>query len=240
MQNPFPISLVIFAVLVAVFVIFPVPVHSQVLPFIVDEIVTEDVRSESSDIGSDSDSGSVPGDLQRICAFKLSNPDTLPFYLLVSFKEGGKMVHTSHETGVAAMRLVNLELRYNNERSMPVVKVFPGSEFDENLLPRRRVGGAWAGGSRTPRFGKKKNRAAEGGEVVSSRGYRAWVYEIPFLPEDAQASYEMEVWGALMVRKADGRVVAGRYMETISIDIEGMGESAERVRDGALTRRRKK
>jgi len=232
MQNQHSIAVAVIVVIIAIIVILPTPAISQILPFVADEIVTEDIKSESSD----TDSGAA---LQRICTFKLSNPDTLPFYLLVSFKEGGMLVHTSRERGLASMRLVDLELRYNNDLSMPIVKVFPGSEFDENVPVRRRAGGSWVnGGGQSARFGKKKVRP-ENGENAGNRGYRTWVYEIPFLPEDAQVSYEMEVWGALRVRDGDGRVVAGRYMETISLDIEAMGESNERVRDGVFKRRRK-
>lgn len=189
---------------------------SQVVPFVVDGIIdANNLQAVFSD--------SSVTEPQLICAFKVSNPDTIPFYLWVSFKEGGRMVHTSHRDETAPLRLVDLELRYRDNQHVPVVKAFPDNDYGPRL--KKRVGGSWAGGG----WVRKKRTARAPEERVSHRADRdRGVYEIPFWPEDAQGYYEMEIWGAMSAGDLNGSIFAGRYSETVSLEFEAIPMSETR------------
>jgi hypothetical protein len=67
-------------------------------------------------------------------------------------------------------------------------------------------------------------RAEAVSKKLFDRAYRGGrgrgVYEIVFWKEDAQAYYEMELWGVLYTPDVKEAVVAGRYVENINFEIE--------------------
>jgi len=203
--------------------------YSQTVPYITDIYGEEGIE----DTYVDERSGD--GGLRLIGTFKLFNPDTVPFYIWITFENGGKFVHTKYRDEYPAVRLVDLELRYKDALQRPMVKKFPNRA---DLAPRvkKRFGGSWLGGGRSS-SGKKVSRSRRG--VVNaddgvddvdvgssedrgdsgSRGGRG-ASEITFWKEDAQAYYEMELWGALYAPDVRNAVVAGSYAENIKFEIE--------------------
>ncbi len=194
-----------------------VSVFPQTRPFVDGEVITYPLAplfSSSVSVSDTSDSRQ-----QLICSFTLTNPDTVPFYLWVTFDGGGRMRYSTPDGGGAAnppLRLVGLELRYKDNQHVPIVKEFPNNGYGPR--PKKRVGGAWAGGG----WVRKKRGARAPEERVSHRAPRdRGAYEIPFWPEDVQGRYEMEVWGAIYSPDLK-RAFAGRYSETVKFDIEVM------------------
>jgi hypothetical protein len=191
--------------------------YSQSAPYIADINGEDDIRTLESWEAEDA--------LRLLGTFKVFNPDTIPFYIWVSFESGGKMTHAKYGKEFPSIQLVDLELRYKNTREQPMVKKFPNNGSDFRV--KRRFGGAWLGGGRS---GKRVPRGkavdedveAEAGVVTgrSNRGREA--SEIAFWKEDAQGYYEMELWGALYAPDIEKATVAGRYVENIKFEIEPM------------------
>jgi hypothetical protein len=206
-----------------VFLIFALPLLiaraalPQALPYITDVVGEEGMESRSDDRPEPGD-----GDLRLIGTFKLFNPDTVPFYLWVSFQNGAVFKHSAQGDRVPAVRLVDMELRYRDASYRPMVKEFP----KDGLSPRvtRRMGWGFSGSE--GRFGKKKTgetRAED--EAFSETGVRrgrGGAVEIAFWKEEAQARYEMELWGVLYAPDVKAAVHAGNYLENIKFEIEGM------------------
>jgi len=212
-----------FLLIFAAVLIFVNTAYPQVVPYITDIVGEEDMEK------SDMDERSGEGRLRLIGAFKLFNPDTVPFYLWAIFENGGKFKHSRYGD-LPAVRLVDLELRYRNARQQPMVKKFPNADSEPRV--KKRFGGSWLGGGRS---GKRGSRGRGGAEdevdieveaVTSDRAYRGGrgrgrgVYEIVFWKEDAQVYYEMELWGVLYAPDVREAVVAGRYVENISFELE--------------------
>jgi len=195
--------------------------HSQVVPYITDIVGEEGMEKSDNGIGSGEER------LRLIGTFKLFNPDTVPFYLWAIFENGGKFKHDRY-ADLPTVRLVDLELRYRNARQQPMVKKFPNTDSEPRV--KKRFGGSWLGGGRS---GKNRTRGRGGADdevdigveaSASGRAYRGGrgrgVYEIVFWKEDAQAYYEMELWGVLYTPDVREAVVAGRYVENINFEIE--------------------
>jgi hypothetical protein len=215
---PSGVLLVFTAVFILVNMAYP-----QIIPYVSD-VVGEDGVEESIVRGSTEN-----GELRLLGTFKLFNPDTVPFYLWAIFENGGKFKHSRYGD-LPAVRLVDLELRYRNARQQPMVKKFPIADSEPRV--KKRFGGSWLGGGRS---GKKGARGRGGADeevdfgveaVTSGRAYRGGrgrgrgVYEIVFWKEDVQAYYEMELWGVLYAPDVREAVVAGRYVENISFELE--------------------
>ncbi|MDR2694530.1 MAG: hypothetical protein LBB74_10010 [Chitinispirillales bacterium] len=191
--------------------------YSQVSPYIAD-VVGEDgtVVSAGGEDGGD-------GDLRLIGTFKIFNPDTVPFYLWLSFKNGGRLAHSRREQGSpSAVRLVDMELRYFDVTHRPIVREFP-----DNAGPRVRPRLGWTSSTRggsggaAGRFGRKKAHIEQSENTASSVRHRSMgAVEIVFWQEDAQAYYEMELWGVLYAPDLKKVAVKGRYIEHIKLDIE--------------------
>jgi hypothetical protein len=194
--------------------------QAQTVPYISDVVGEELVKK--------SDAGMVyvgGNELSLIGTFKLFNPDTVPFYIWITFENGGKFKHQKLEDA-PTIRLVDLELHYRNERQQPMVKKFPNTR--SSVREKNRFGGSWLGGGR----GKKgrNGRSVEeepdveaGAGTGADRGGRGnGASEIGFWKEDAQVYYEMELWGVLYTPDVRGAVVAGRYVENIKFEIEPM------------------
>ena len=205
----------------------------------------EDIVGDDNMEISDTDKRSVEGRLRLIGTFKLFNPDTVPFYLWVSFENGGQLTktrtgrdHSDHRS--PSIRLMDMELHYRDPLQRPIVKVFP-KRGAFGGPPVRRSG--W-GSSSSPdapghvgRFGKKKpnERPSYGRQsedipkpdvsAASSSGLRHRVggggaVEIVFWREDVQPYYEMELWGVLYAPDVQAALAAGRYIENINFEIE--------------------
>jgi len=197
--------------------------HSQVVPYITD-VVGEDGMERSY-----ADERSEEGRLRLIGTFKLFNPDTVPFYIWAIFEHGGRFKHTKYRDA-PSVRLVDLELHYKNARGQPMVKKFSNNRSEPRAL-NKRFGGSWLGGGRSERK-RSRGRGAVGaggveedvdvGSVSSGRpgASRGGASEIVFWKEDAQAYYEMELWGVLYAPDVREAVVAGNYVENISFEIE--------------------
>jgi len=225
---------VVTVFLVALFFLIT-PAYPQTVPYIEDMVGEDGIEN--------TDFGERTGDdnrLRLIGTFKLFNPDTVPFYIWITFENGGMFKHTRYRDEYPAVRLVDLELRYKDALQRPMVKKFPNRA---DLVPRskKRFGGSWLGGGRAS-SGKKVSRSRRGvvdaGDVYvggddvdagvvadaseADRGGRAGrgASEITFWKEDAQAYYEMELWGALYAPDVRGAVVAGNYVENIKFEIE--------------------
>jgi len=191
------------------------PVFPQVNPYITDALTADNLQS----------SNSTPSVNQPylLCTFKLFNPDTVPFYIWVSFKNSGKLKHVKHGDEFPELRLTDLELHYKNALGLPMVKKFQNNSFDYRV--KKRFGGAWLSSGRA---GKKRPRAEFADEVIdgvvtTERGrHRRGASEIAFWKEDAQGYYEMELWGVLYEQDLDGMVVAGVYMDVVNFEIEIM------------------
>jgi len=208
--------------------------HSQVVPYIDDIVGEEGMEKSNNGMGSSEER------LRMIGRFKLFNPDTVPFYMWVIFENGGKFKHTKY-TDLPSVRLVDLELHYKNARGQPMVKKFPNANRSEPRMLNKRFGGSWLGGGRSERK-RSRGRGAvgvgsveddvgvgvdidagsvSGGRRGASRGRAGGgVSEIVFWKEDAQAYYEMELWGVLYAPDVREAVVAGNYVENISFEIE--------------------
>ncbi|GBU20141.1 hypothetical protein R80B4_00016 [Fibrobacteres bacterium R8-0-B4] len=186
---------------------------SQVVPYITD-VFGEDVVWQS-DAGGRSDDDR----LNLICTFKLFNPDTVPFYIWVSFENGGKLKHSRYGDDSPAIRMVDMELRYRDAFQRQIVKEFP-----DNSAPRVRGRLGWtsapqSGGAR--RFGRKKAHADQTGDAASSARRRGrGAVEIVFWQENVQAYYEMELWGIFYAPDVNAAVVAGRYADNVSFEVE--------------------
>jgi len=217
----------------AVVLIFVNMAQSQVVPYI------DDIAGEMGMTKSNNGTGSVEERLRLIGTFKLFNPDTIPFYLWVTFENGGKFKHTEYKD-LPSVRLVDLELHYKNDRGQPMVKKFPNSNRSEPRMLNKRFGGSWLGGGRSERKRSRGRGAGAGGGAEdddigvgvdfdagsvsrggSGRGRGgSGVSEITFWKEDAQVYYEMELWGVLYSPDVREAVVAGNYVENISFEIE--------------------
>jgi len=213
----------------AAMLIFVNTAYPQVVPYI-NDIVGEDGMEKS-----ESGMGSSEERLRLIGRFKLFNPDTVPFYMWAIFEHGGRFKHTKYND-VPSVRLVDLELRYKNNRGQPMVKKFPNGSSEPRML-NKRFGGSWLGGGRSERK-RSRGRGAVGAEEEldgvgvgfdaggasrsggRGRGSGGGVSEIVFWKEDAQAYYEMELWGVLYAPDVREAVVAGSYVENISFEIE--------------------
>jgi len=214
--------------LVALFFLIT-PTYPQTVPYITDIFGEDGIENTSVD------ERSGDGGLRRIGTFKLFNPDTIPFYIWITFENGGMFKHDRYRDQYPSVRLVDLELRYKDALQRPMVKKFPNRA---ELAPRtkKRFGGSWLGGGRSS-SGKKVSRSRRGvvsaddgiddvdvggTEAIEDRGGRAGkgASEITFWKEDAQVYYEMELWGALYAPDVGGAVVAGRYVENIKFEVE--------------------
>jgi hypothetical protein len=202
-----PINILLaFCALLSLFVNAAYP---QAVPYITDVVGEEGVAV--SDNGGD-------GDLRLIGTFKLFNPDTVPFYLWVSFENGGRLAHSRRGHDSPAIRMVDMELRYRDAAYRPVVKEFP-----DNAGPRVRPRLGWASskGGSVGKFGRKKAHIEQSGDAASSVRRRSMgAVEIVFWREDVQAYYEMELWGVLYAPDVKKAVVAGNYVENIKFEIE--------------------
>jgi len=186
----------------------------QVVPYIVDVVGEEGVEGRGE-----------PGNgrLRLIGTFKVFNPDTVPFYLWATFEHGGKFTHSRYGDGYPAVRMVELELRYKNVFGQPVSKKF--SYRSGPRMKKRFSGSLFTGGGRAVKRGPRGRVSDEAVDVEiepgSNRGGRGrGASEIVFWREDAQAYYEMELWGALYAPDVREAVVAGNYVENIKFEIE--------------------
>lgn len=191
---------------------FAVSVFSQVAPYITDITAADNQNQSSSD-----PSVSAP---RLLCTFKLFNPDTLPFYIWVSFANRGRLKHVRYGDEFHELRLVDLELHYKNDLGQPMVKKFP--EYEPQV--KKRFGGAWLGSgrSRKSRAREKPTAEEEMYDAPERAGRRSRAVEIAFWKEDAQGYYEMELWGALYAQDLEEGVAAGGYRDVVNFDIEAM------------------
>jgi hypothetical protein len=203
-------SFVVFLFLVS----FAHPAFPQINPYIEDAVATDNLREPRPDDMS----VSIP---QLLCTFKLFNPDTVPFYMWISFKNRGKLRHVKYGEEFPGLRLAELELRYKNDLSQPIVKKISNNSADNRV--KKRFGGAWLGGGRSRKKMSREEFAEEDVENTIDNGSRMGrASEIAFWKEDAQGYYEMELWGVLYGSDLNGGVVAGRYIESVHFDIEAM------------------
>jgi len=209
----------IIAALAAV-IFFTVAAYPQVVPYIKDIVGEDNVENSVGNGGTDN------GGLRLLGTFKLLNPDTVPFYIWITFENGGKFKHRK-QADVPTIRLVDLELHYKNALNQPVVKKFPNNRSEPRTL--KRFSGSWLGGGRSSVKKRTRGRAVMAAvedeesdvEAETNRSNRNHgASEIHFWKEDAQAYYEMELWGALYSPDVKTAVVAGRYVENIKFDIE--------------------
>jgi len=207
--------------------------RAQAVPYITD-VDGEDDVSVSAVKGATEN-----GDLRLIGTFKLFNPDTVPFYLWVSFENNGQLTktragrdHSDHRSPV--IRLMDMELRYRDQLQRPIVKVFP-KRGAFGGPPVRRSGWGSPSSPDAPghvgRFGKKKpnerprfedarSEAVTSDATSSVRRRSLGAVEIAFWREDVQPSYEMELWGVLYAPDVQAALAAGRYIENINFEIE--------------------
>jgi hypothetical protein len=190
---------------------------AQVAPYIADIVGEEGMERYGA-------GGEAEGDaLRLIGSFKLFNPDTVPFYIWATFENGAKFKHTRHGGKYPAVRLVDMELRYKNGLGQVLVKEFPREGLDPRVA--RRLG--WGFSGEQGRFGRKKERGAP---LDANAAPRAGAVEVAFWPEDAQACYEMELWGALYAPDLRAAVYPGEYMENIKFELEAMPEASKGAR----------
>jgi len=230
----FPPSVILFF---AALLFFISAAHSQVVPYIA-EIAGEDDISVSAAKGSTEN-----GDLRLIGTFKLFNPDTVPFYLWVSFENNGQLTKTQTRSGHSnhrspSIRLMDMELHYRDALQRPVVKVFPKrGAFGGPPVRRSGWGSSTLGAEgNVGRFGKKKpherqiysrqpdytaSPASDDASLASVRRRAGGgAVEIAFWREDVQSYYEMELWGVLYAPDVQAAFDAGRYIEKINFEIE--------------------
>jgi len=195
---------------------FAYQVFPQVRPYITDIAAADNSNQSSFDPHL-----SAP---HLLCTFKLFNPDTVPFYIWVSFENHGKLKHIRRGDEFHGLRLVNLELHYKNTLGQPMVKVFPPIGTTEPSV-KRRFGGAWLGSGRSSKR-KRSHEEFPADEAIDDTaergGHRRRASEITFWKEDAQTYYEMELWGTLYAKDLDDGVVAGGYRDVVSFEIEAM------------------
>ncbi len=207
-----------------VLVLLPVLVNTaypQTAPYISDIVGEEGIENSAVKGGTEN------GELRFIGSFKLFNPDTVPFYLWVSFDNGGKFTHAKYGDKYPTVRLVDLELRYKDASQRPVVKEFPRIGEFGVPPPRRRSAWGSSGSVGVGRFGKKKAYKPQSEVEAESvdRGGRGWrggvgAVEVVFWQEEVQAYYEMELWGVLYASDLREAVVAGNYVEKIKFEVE--------------------
>jgi len=192
-------------------------------PYIADIFGERDVGTSAVRGGTEN------GELRFLGAFKIFNPDAVPFYLWVTFDNGGKFALSRSGGRSAEIRLMDLELRYRDMTRRPVVKAFPkeGVLGGSSARHRRSAWGASSGGAVAGRFGKKKpHERPSGGDMggveppSAAVRRRGGAVEIAFWREDAQPYYEIEVWGVLYAPDVQAASAAGRYIEKISFEIE--------------------
>jgi len=198
-------------------------VYPQLLPYITDVVGVED--EEMTPIGRNSSAES-----RFIGTFKLFNPDTVPFYIWITFENGAKFTYSKRtKSGKRpSVRLVDLELHYKNDKEQPIVKRFPNNNRYTSRT-NKRFGGSWLGGGRSEKR-RHRGRGVENefdveteAEVEVNRKYRGnGASEIPFWKEDAQRYYEMELWGVLYAPDVEKAVAPGNYVENIKFEIEAM------------------
>jgi hypothetical protein len=162
---------------------------------------------------------------RRLCNFKIFNPDTAPFYLWLSFGRHGVLRHEKRGEGYPDLRLTDLELRYKNDLSVPMVKVVP--KRGERAA---RALGLGKGGFRNARDVKKGVR--RGADALDGGGGHVGAAEIAFWQEDAQGYYEMELWGSIYEPDLEKGVGAGRYSESVEFEIEAMPFTLKKQRRG--------
>ncbi|MDR2694079.1 MAG: hypothetical protein LBB74_07685 [Chitinispirillales bacterium] len=204
----------------AALLFFVAAAYPQAVPYIEDIVGMDGIEASVGKrvVAEDDDGG-----LSLIGTFKLFNPDTVPFYLWVSFENGGRLAHSRHRRDSPAIRLVDMELRYRDASQRPIVKEFP-----DNAGPRVRPRLGWASsrsvsGGAAGRFGRKKAHIEQSADAASSVRHRGMgAVEIVFWQEDAQAYYEMELWGVLYAPDVRKAVVAGNYVENIKFEIEAV------------------
>jgi hypothetical protein len=221
-------TLRVFWALAAVLLLaLPALPRTETVPYITDVFGEDNVKDSPSKGTTEN------GALRLIGTFKLYNPDTVSFYLWVTFDHGGKFTHVRNGEKTPTIRLVDLELRYKNAQQRPVVKPFPKNGNLFRTPVRRRVGWASTSGS-AGRFGKKKqnrgprppeqNPEIEAQDDESSGGARSGrsmsAVEITFWREDVQPYYEMELWGVLYAPDVKEASTPGSYAENISFEIE--------------------
>jgi len=208
----------VLLVVAAALTFFAGAAFPQVVPYITT-IAGEDDMEKSED-----DEKAERGRLRLLGTFKLFNPDTVPFYMWISFDNGGRFKHVRH-ADLPTVRLVDLELHYKNALNQTMVKKFSNSSEPR---VRKRFAGSWLGGGRSSVKKRTRGRAVTDDEdsdveaeaASSGRGRGNGASEAAFWKEDAQAYYEMELWGALYAPDAKAAVVAGRYAENIKFEIE--------------------
>ena len=190
--------------------------QAQTVPYIMD-IEGEQGMEKRGEFGDEM--------LRLIGTFKLFNPDTVPFYIWMSFENGGKFKHQT-QIDVQTIRLVDLELHYKNAQQQTIVK-----KFSNRSEPRvkKRFSGSWLGGGRSSVKKRTRGRAViededsdvETEAAANNRGRNSGgASEAAFWKEDAQTYYEMELWGALYSPDVKAAVVAGNYIENIIFEIE--------------------
>jgi len=194
---------------------------SQTVPYIQDvvPVVEKDLSRSDYDIA-------MP---RLLCTFTIINPDTLPFYIWVSFEGQGALRHAKRGDEMPALRLTDLEFRYKNDLSQPMVKKFPNINTSESRA-KKRFGGSWLGEGRRKKGTRGKfaesNVGVDAGEDVDvytgGSGRRWGAFEIDFWKEDAQAYYEMELWGRLYEPDLRGAIGAGKYSDVVNFEIEAM------------------
>jgi hypothetical protein len=175
------------------------------------------------DLSKDDPTVTLP---RRLCNFKIFNPDTAPFYLWLSFGRHGVLRHEKRGEGYPDLRLTDLELRYKNDLSVPMVKIVP--KRGERAA---RALGLGKGGFRNARDVKKGSR--RGADALDGDGGgHVGAAEVAFWQEDAQGYYEMELWGSIYEPDLEKGVGAGRYSESVEFEIEAMPFTLKKQRRG--------
>jgi len=211
--------------------------RAQVVPYITDIDDEENVKTSIVKGSTEN------GELRFLGTFKLFNPDTIPFYLWVSFENNGQLTKTQTRAGHSnhrspSIRLMDMELHYRDALQRPVVKVFPKrGAFGGPPVRRSGWGSSTLGAEgNVGRFGKKKpherqiysrqpdytaSPASDDASLASVRRRAGGgAVEIAFWREDVQSYYEMELWGVLYAPDVQAASAAGRYIEKINFEIE--------------------
>jgi len=228
----------IIPVISLVLLITAVRTYPQTTPYIDGEVVSYGLDP----IHSYSATDTLSVQLQLLCSFKIANPDTVPFYLWIALERGGVMEFAQRDLGYPALRLIDLELRYKDDLSRPVVKKLAMRRQPTKV--HRSFGGTTWRSAREAKRGAKQNArrnaknntvwTGDPGDIGADVGIDGGVVtddvfndksfsivEVTFLNEEAQGVYEMELWGAIYppdMRKA----VAGRYVGAAKFEIEAM------------------
>jgi hypothetical protein len=185
--------------------------YPQVAPYIDDIVGNEHIEVSVGKRGTED------GDLSFIGTFKVYNPDTIPFYIWISFENGGRLTHSRNKHEAPAIRMIDMELRYKDALQRTIIKEFP-----DNAGPRVRQRLGWTSPNRGSdrRFGRKKAHVERSDDASNARRRSRGAVEIVFWQEDVQAYYEMELWGVLYAPDLKKAVVAGNYVENIKFEIE--------------------